>query len=161
MRTFNLLSSNLFTLSLLAAPTQASAQDVSLPACFAAAQTEALTARLPRLAASADELSRLAATDERVSGQAVYLLTRQLVLIERIQRRLDLHSDVACLSALDVITRDFEVLRRVAAGFARGDSEIGIDRFDSEPAQTLLAQIEPELEALADPIAALQPSMFR
>ncbi len=132
------------------------AQDAPLPACFAPAQTDEIEPRFPILAAHADELSRLAASDERIPGIAVYLLTRQMVLLERIQRRLQLHSDYACESDFSSLQRDFHFLRTTNSAFLNGDRELEIAKLEAPRARELLAKLEEELAALAAPIAALR-----
>ena len=64
-----------------------------MPACFTQTEIEDLEPRFPILGAYADELSRLATDDPRVPRTDVYLLTRQMVLLERMLRRLQLHAD--------------------------------------------------------------------
>lgn len=140
---------------LLSTGALAHAEDSPMTACFAPEQTEEIEPRFPLLSAYADELSQLAAEEKRVRGMAVYLLTRQLVLLERMQRRLQLHSDF-CDSALDTLQRDFAILRRTNTAFTLGNTELDIAKLESEQAQALLAKIEAELAALAEPVAALR-----
>jgi hypothetical protein len=147
------------SLILLAAATSALAQDRPLPACFATEQAEVIEPRFPVLGAHADELSRLAAEDSRVPGTAVYLLARQMVLLERMQRRLQFHSDSRCGSALDSFLRDFAILRVINTAFIEGNAELAIARLESERARTLLANIDAELAGIADAVAALKPSL--
>ncbi|MBK7012629.1 MAG: hypothetical protein IPH43_08110 [Xanthomonadales bacterium] len=131
-----------------------------MPACFTQTEIEDLEPRFPILGAYADELSRLAADDPRVPRTDVYLLTRQMVLLERMLRRLQLHADYGCDSAFNAVQRDFAVLRKTNTAFMHGNSELEIVRLDSDRAQELLAKIEGELAAFAEPIAALQPTII-
>ena len=151
-RTLAVVLSGLVPL-LTVAPSQA--QDLPSPPCFASAQTEEIEPRFPILGAYADELSQLAATDARIPGTAVYQLTRQMILLERIQRRLQLHSETGCDSAFDSVQRDFRFLRMTNQAFLEGDRELQIAKLESARARELLAKIEGELAALAAPIAAL------
>ncbi len=132
------------------------AQDAPAPACFAPDQTDEIKPRFPILGAYTDELSRLAASDERIPGMAVYFLTRQMVLLERIQRRLQLHSAYACEPDLNSLQRDFRFLRTTNSAFLNGDSDLEIAKLEAPRARELLAKIEGELAALAAPIAGLR-----
>lgn len=157
MRMRRLINSSLATLVLSGSLHVAHAQDSPMRACFATGHTEDIEPRFPILGAHADELSRLAAEDTRVAGTAVYLLARQMVLLERMQRRLQLHSEDACDSALGSLKRDFAFLRLTNTAFMQGNAELGIARLESERAQALLASIESELAGIADGVAALKP----
>ena len=146
-------------LALMSATAALHAQEMPAPACFASDQTEEIEPRFPVLGVHADQLSQLAAGDEHVPRMAVYYLTRQMVLLERIERRLQFHSEVACASALASAKRDFAALRLSNTAFMHGNSELGIARLDAEDAQSLLARIESELAALAGPFDALKPTV--
>lgn len=157
MRIRRQLCSLLASLGLFGYMNVAHPQVTSLRACFAMEQTEEIEPRFPILGAYADELSRLAAEDVRANGMAVYLLARQMVLLERVQRRLQLHSDDACDSALGSLRRDFAILRVTNTAFMQGNTELEISRLESGRAQDLLARIDSELAGIAEGVAALKP----
>lgn len=160
MRTHRLPCIFLSGLVAFASASASHAQDAPMPACFTQTEIEDLEPRFPILGAYADELSRLATDDPRVPRTDVYLLTRQMVLLERMLRRLQLHADYGCDSAFNAVQRDFAVLRKTNTAFMHGNSELEIVRLDSDRAQELLAKIEGELAAFAEPIAALQPTII-
>lgn len=157
MRIHRLICPSLAAFILYSAATAAQAQDAPLPACFASVLVEDIVPRFPILNTYADELAQLAAKDELVSGMTVYLLARQMTLLERVQRRLQSHADVGCDSESRAVKRDFAMLRLTNTAFMQGNRELGIASLESEPAQALLARIESELAAFADAMAAMQP----
>ncbi|MFA7321799.1 MAG: hypothetical protein WC000_10085 [Dokdonella sp.] len=158
MRIHRLICRSLAAFTLFSAATAALAQDAPLPACFAPTLTEDIVPRFPVMGAYVDELSQLAAKDERVRGMTVYLLARQMTLLERVQRRLQSHSSFGCDLELRALKRDFAMLRLTNTAFMQGNSELEIARLESEQASNLLARIDSELVVLGDAIAALQPS---
>ncbi|HET7845801.1 MAG TPA: hypothetical protein VFL14_16725 [Xanthomonadales bacterium] len=91
------------------------------------------------LSAGAEELTRLAIS-EGVSREHVYVLGRQMVLIERLHRRLLERRDCAAGDA--ALERDFSIMKRVFAAFQDGDADLKIEPLKAEAAQALLGEIE-------------------
>jgi hypothetical protein len=138
------------------APAPARASEPAAPPCFAPSLVADLEAQAPRLMASADELARQVARAPGAPPMAVYQLTRQLALIERIQRRAQAHGEEICISALDGLQRDFGMLRSTAAAFAQGHAELGIERLSGEADQALLRELQAGIEPMQATIDALK-----
>lgn len=143
---------SLTALALFAAPDSALAHDT---ACFAAASRETITLHGPQLQAMSDQLVRTVSTQAGVAHATTYLLMRQSLLIERIQRSVESHSEITCAVDLDRIRRDFEVLRTTWKAFAQGDATLEIARLESKPAQDQLADIDTAMQPVAEAVAAL------
>ena len=120
----------------------------SPPDCFSEQRVHETTVILEALSTGADEIARQLVEDS-ASPQTIYSATRQLVLVERMRRRLGA-SDVECPVAMDSMARDFAILERTFDGFANGNAELEIDKVGSEKAQGLLTQIAPIVDALGE-----------
>ena len=132
------------------------AQDPPAPACFAAAHVDPILGALPRVGSQSDELARLAADDDTIPRMSVYFLSRQTTLVERIQRRLEQHSEFTCVSSLEGVSRDFAMLTRTFAAFAHGDKEIAIARVESARMQEILVDVVAQLKALEPLVSAVK-----
>jgi hypothetical protein len=142
--------------SLAIAASAARAEVPSSPPCFDPALAAELEAQTPMLVASADELARHVADEPGSSTRTVYLLTRQLALLERIQRHAQLHGEETCVVSLDRLQRDLAMLRQTYAGYARGNAELEIERLATEPAQAALRDIEAGLERVQATVDGLK-----
>lgn len=137
----------------LLVPATACAED----ACFDEDLVFGISAPLPIVATLTDELARAAVKHEAATRSDVYLLARQLVLVERIQRRVEAR-EPHCVTSLERLKRDFDVLRRTHAAFRDGDQDLGIEALAVPGAGEVLARIDPELDKLAAAMGALPAS---
>lgn len=116
-------------------------------ACFADALVDPVGSSLFPMLALTDELVGIELQDG-ASPQSIYLLTRQMMLIERILRR-SLGRGTDCGAIVDSIGSEFVTLKRNYEAFAQGSPELGIEAVASRRSQALLQQIRAQL-ALAD-----------
>jgi hypothetical protein len=132
------------------------AQERDAPSCFAGAQVDALEQHLQPLVVQTDELARIA-VDEKASPQTIYVVTRQLAMLESLRRRsLERRNfDFLCDSALDAISRQFRMLATVYSGLQDGNSELGIDKLQSPPAQAMLKRINEGVATASDSVSAI------
>lgn len=114
-------------------------------ACIDAAKASDAITLLGPLSARAEELVRLGIS-EGVSSQSVYLLTRQMMLVERIHRLLVDRDH--CGSQADSLERDVAIVKRVFVAFTDGDAELQVEAMKSEQSQALLAEINTQVVAL-------------
>lgn len=121
-------------------------------ACYDDAAIRNAVAIQGMLSASAEELTRLAIS-EHVPSEQVYVLGRQMVLIERLHRRLLERSD--CASGDEALERDFSIMKRVFAAFADGDADLRVEPLKAEAAQALLDEIERKTGELGAELAKL------
>lgn len=91
------------------------------------------------LSTRAEQLVRLAIA-EGASREHVYILGRQMVLIERLHRRLLERAD--CGAGKESLARDFVIMQRVFKAFAAGDADLRVTPLKAEQAQSLLGEIE-------------------
>jgi hypothetical protein len=115
--------------------------------CFADALVDPVGSSLFPTLALTDELVGIELQDG-ASPQSIYLLTRQMVLTERILRR-SLGRSTDCSAIVDSIGSEFVTLKRNYEAFAQGSPELGIEAVASRRSQALLQQIRAQL-ALAD-----------
>jgi hypothetical protein len=115
--------------------------------CFADALVDPVGSSLFPTLALTDELVGIELRDG-ASPQSIYLLTRQMVLTERILRR-SLGRGTDCGAITDSIGSEFVLLKRNFEAFAQGNPELGIEAVASRRSQALLQQIRVQLE-LAD-----------
>jgi hypothetical protein len=85
----------------------------------------------------------------------IYLLTRQIVLLERMHRRLLSTDRYRCEIDLDALRRDFAILKRGNAAFIEGNADLGISRIDDSASVSALREIDAELSSLEKAIASL------
>ena len=128
--------------------------DDSFGRCFAAEQVEPIAAAVPALQMRADELTqqRMNAADK---ATVIYLLGRQVVLLERVLRRAQSTDLYACEVALDGLRRDFAMLKRTNSAFRMGNQELEIDKIDDPASAPILAEIDAQLGGLEKHVAAL------
>ena len=147
-----LAACSLAALALFAAADPVRAHD---PACFAASARDTITQHGPQLQAMSDQLVRTAARQGGATTDTTYLLMRQTLLIERIQRGVEARSESTCVTALERVRRDFEMLRTTWKAFAQGDAKLGIARLDSKAAQDALAEIDAAMKPIEKAVAEL------
>jgi hypothetical protein len=124
-------------------------------ACYDDAAIRKAVAVHAELSLRSEQLTRLAIA-ENVSGEHVYVLGRQMVLIERIHRRLLERG--GCAAGADALERDLAIMKRVFSAFASGDGELKIAALQAEQAQALLSEIARftgELESEIGKLAAM------
>ena len=123
----------------------ATGSDEEDKACFSQYSLGQLPAELT---AKTDELVRHL-IGEGASSMTVYLLTRQMVIIGHMERRI-LARDPGCASAVDGLGRDYEVLKRNFTAFAEGDAQFQIEKVKSPTAQGMLKDIAPLVAELGE-----------
>ena len=121
-------------------------------ACFDAAQAAPLIALDAQLPAKTEELV-VGAIAEAMPPQTLFLLVRQMMLSERIHRRLLERSD--CAAASEAIERDLSIMKRVFVALADGDEDLRIAAMKAEQSQALLGEIRSVVDELGKGIAAL------
>lgn len=115
------------------------------PACIDADRAGAAIVQLAPISAGSEELVRLGLS-EGVSGESVYLLTRQMMLLERVHRVL-VDRD-GCDVQQDALGRDLSIMKRVFVAFTDGDPELHIEAMKSEQSQALLAELNAQVAKL-------------
>lgn len=150
------LHSSLLTFALIVGSSAALAQSEAL--CFDQNKTAQIVQLIPGLALNADTLARQQMETPGVSGEQVYILTRQVTFFERMHRRLLTHEDFACATALDGIRRDLAILVRTNKALQNGDKELDIKMLEEAGSVELLklldeglTQVQALVETLAPP----------
>lgn len=138
----------LLALAVLLLPLSVPAQGGGTAACFNDAAIDPVAPVLLQILAQTDELVAVELGDG-ASAQSVYLLTRQMVFIERILRRM-LGRGAECAAIADGIAREYALLKRGYEAFAQGDPELAVEAVASRRSQALLQDIRAGL-AQADP----------
>ncbi len=124
--------------------------------CFTEAAVAPLVAQMPVLALTTEQLIRHA-IDGGAAPKDVYLLSRQMMLSERIHRRL-VEPTTDCERALGSVQRDYAILARVYTAYDAGDAELGVAKLTADPARAALGEVRGVLDDLDPRIAALGPS---
>mgnify|MGYP001222472146 CR=1 FL=1 len=112
-------------------------------ACFADALVDPVGQSLYPILAQTDELIAIEMQDG-ASPHSIYLLTRQMVLTERILRR-SLGRGTDCNAIIDSIGSEYAMLKRTYDAFAQGSPQEGIEAVASRRSQALLQQIRDRL----------------
>jgi hypothetical protein len=133
----------LLTLCCLLTASLAEAQPRTGTACFADAAVDPVASVLLPIVARTDELIAIELQDG-ASATSVYMLTRQMVLTERILRRLLGRGD-DCQAISDSIGREYAMLKRGYDAFANGDPELAIEAVASRRSQAQLQEIRAAL----------------
>lgn len=115
---------------------------------------------------TADELA-LAAVEENLTQEQVYIATRQLMLLERIRAQ-SLEARFArgeeVVKAMDRLGRDANLLSRVSDGFVSGDAKLRLARLEApaanEDARQLAAKMK-RLVAVVGEVMESAPDAFR
>ncbi|MDX2298804.1 MAG: methyl-accepting chemotaxis protein [Xanthomonadaceae bacterium] len=100
------------------------------------------SSRVPQLQAKMDEVVREMMDSGSASSQ-VYIAVRQLVLADRMLRRVTviLQGGAGAVSAADAFSRDAQAFAQVLAGLERGNADMGVRRVDSAAGQRTLSQV--------------------
>jgi len=138
-------------LAALAAPAPSLAAE-----CYGDDAVREVSAMRGPISANAEELVHMAIS-EGVSRDDMYMLTRQMLLIERIHRRL-LERD-GCEPAAEAIGRDFAIMKRVFIAYAEGDAELEIEPLKAEQSQALLGELLRQVAALETTLGSLGVTM--
>lgn len=125
-------------------------------ACYDDASIRQAVSIRGQLSANTEELVRLAIS-EGISNTNTYVLGRQMVLVERLHRRLLERSD--CAAGSDALDRDFAIMQRIFEAFAEGDAELKIDALRAEAAQALLDEIGRRSDELGAELAKLRTTV--
>lgn len=128
--------------------------------------SERLSDLTNELLETADELA-LAAVEENLPQQQVYIATRQLMLLERIRAQ-SLEARFArgeeVVKAMDRLGRDANLLSRVSDGFVSGDAKLQLTRLEApaanEDARRLAAKMK-TLVAVVTDVMESAPDAFR
>jgi len=134
----------------------ANAQESDAPLCFSAKKVDMLEQHLQLLVLPTDELARIA-VDEKASPKTVYVVTRQLAMLETLRRRALARrsADFLCNSAADAISRQFRMLATAYTGLEHGNAELDIEKLQSSPAQAILKGINEGVAAASDSVSAI------
>ena len=114
-------------------------------ACIDADRAKEAIVQLAPISARSEELVRLGLS-EGISGTSVYMLTRQMMLLERVHRYL-VDRD-SCGAQQDALDRDISIMKRVFVAFTDGDAEMHIEAMKSEQSQALLAELNTQVAKL-------------
>jgi twitching motility protein PilJ len=124
----------------------------------------AFSTNIPRLQALSDEAVRLMIQTGTPTGQ-IYLASRQLVLADRMLRRVGeiLSGGDAAITAADAFSREAELFDQVLQGLLLGDEELNIPAVRNEQVLSALAEIQPvyeEVKVDVDTILAGSSDLF-
>jgi len=119
---------------------------------------------VPRLQGLSDEAVRTMIQTGTPSGQ-IYLASRQLVLADRMLRRVGeiLGGGAAAISAADAFSREAELFDQVLQGLIQGNEELDIQAVGNEQVRAQLAEIEAvyeEVKVDVDTILAGSSDLF-
>ncbi|MGK7294682.1 MAG: methyl-accepting chemotaxis protein [Candidatus Wenzhouxiangella sp. M2_3B_020] len=124
----------------------------------------AFATNIPRLQALSDEAVRLMIQTGTPTSQ-IYLASRQLVLADRMLRRVGeiLGGGGAAITAADAFSREAELFDQVLQGLLLGDDELNIPAVRNEQVLEALAEIQPVYEEVkidVDTILAGSSDLF-
>jgi twitching motility protein PilJ len=124
----------------------------------------AFSTNIPRLQALSDEAVRLMIQTGTPTGQ-IYLASRQLVLADRMLRRVGeiLSGGDAAITAADAFSREAELFDQVLQGLLLGNDELNIPAVRNEEVLSALAEIQPvyeEVKVDVDTILAGSSDLF-
>lgn len=122
-------------------------------ACFTDEAIDPVAGALLAISGRTDELVGVEMQDG-AGPQSVYLLTRQLALVERILRRLLGRGD-DCAAIAEFLARDYANLKRIYNAFGRGDQELAIEIVASRRSQALLQEIQALLNEIEPTLTGL------
>lgn len=120
--------------------------------------------RMPRLTQLMDEIVRVLTERDAPAGQ-VYIATRQILLADRMLRRLSdiLRGGDLAVTAADQFSRDAQTYGRVLAGLRDGNPELNIRQLTDEDARRLLEEVDSvfgEVGADVDTIQGASTELF-
>ena len=94
---------------------------------------------LPMLQAASDRLAQ-ALMETQASSDEIYIATRQLALIDRLQRNAgDITAGgVEIMTAADALSRDLGLVGRVVRGFRDGDDTLDIQRVEDDAVRVIV-----------------------
>jgi twitching motility protein PilJ len=129
------------------------------PAVLALADAESeFGSRIPQFVARLDEVQHLVVESEqaRATPRQVYLLSRLMLLLDRMQRRAERirFGGPDAISAADAFERDRTILERSLAGLLDGDAELQIEAIAQPEARKRLGEVR---EQLPEAIEVAQP----
>ena len=153
MKLDTLLRIALGTALVIGTPNVSLAQSKTAQVCFSDTAVDPIGAGLLPILVQTDQLIAVEMLDG-ASSQYVYLLTRQMVLTERILRRL-LGRGSDCEAIANNIATEYAMLKRGFDAFAQGDQSLGIEPVASRRSQALLAEIRSNLEQTDSPVLGL------
>src|SRR6056297_2911120 len=124
----------------------------------------AFATNIPRLQGLSDEAVRLMIQTGTPTGQ-IYLASRQLVLADRMLRRVGeiLGGGGAAISAADAFSREAELFDQVLQGLLLGNEELNIPAVRNQQVLDALAEIQPVFEEVkidVDTILAGSSDLF-
>ena len=124
-------------------------------AVLALADAEAeFSSMIPRLVAQLDEVQHLVVQgeDARATPQQVYVLSRAMLLLDRMQRRAERirRGGPDAMSAVDAFERDRTILERSLAGLQEGDAELEIQALEQPEARKLLGEVRLQVPAVIE-----------
>ncbi len=134
-------------------PSLSLAQSKTATVCFSDAAVDPIGAGLLPILVQTDQLIAVEMLDG-ASAQYVYLLTRQMVLTERILRRL-LGRGSDCEAIANNIATEYAMLKRGFDAFAQGDPSSGVEPVASRRSQALLTEIRSNLAQTDAAVLAL------
>jgi twitching motility protein PilJ len=112
---------------------------------------------IPQLTSKIDELFAVF-RDSRASGDDLYLASRQMLLADRMLRRVSdiLQGGDQAISAADQFARDAQFYRRVLGGWLQGDAEIGIAALTNPAARTIVSDVQEIYSGVGDSVDKIQ-----
>jgi len=113
--------------------------------------------RMPRLTQLMDEVVRVL-TERDAPGGQVYIATRQILLADRMLRRLSdiLRGGDQAVTAADQFTRDAQTYGRVLEGLRDGNPELNISQLTDPDARQLLDQVSEVFGAVDADVDTIQ-----
>ena len=121
-----------------------------------AESAEAIAANIPRLQAHSDDVVR-EMIQTGVPTSQIYIASRQLVLADRMLRRLAeiLAGGTGAIDAAEAFGRDAELFESVLKGFLEGDAELNIQAQRNARVLEALAAVRPIFEEIEVDVATI------
>ncbi len=112
---------------------------------------------IPQLTGKIDELFSVF-RDSRASGDHLYQASRQMLLADRMLRRVSdiLQGGDQAISAADQFARDAQVYRRVLDGWMQGDAEIGIEALSNPTARAIVSDVQTLYSGVGENVEKIQ-----
>jgi len=118
--------------------------------------TDSVKSAIPELVRSSNDVVELM-LQSNVEAKQIFLATRQLELVQRIEHDLNsiLSGDVDSLVAADQFGRDVALFGQVLEGMINGNAAAGINRVSNEPARQALKQVAISFSTIGDNTSAI------
>lgn len=154
----NLIASGWLAMLSISTSYASEGESLKEPVCFATALTDAIESTATNLAMRSDALVQVQLANDGAPRE-IYFLTRQVALIERIQRRSLARMPIAslCEVSLDGLMRDFQLVKTMSNAVAKGNQALEVKAITTAEAQPYLKEIVKLISILEVNLAALMP----